>query len=182
LDAKIHPRRKLRMQSSRTAGDSSSTQPRIPNRGNPRKQKRTAEGQRFGATRRSANRQRRETQDLGQPGNWPIDVAGGLKSRGNPEVQPNWCSQRIRSFGETWRFADGTIGWCANRGDSGAISRGRRVRNLGQPEKRITAIPKDRDAGQPEHRPVGTAEGREIRGDSKIRRRQSRRCSATGQP
>jgi len=42
-----------------------------------------------------------------------------MRSRGNPEVHSNWRSQRIRSFRETWRFADGTTGWCGNRGDSG---------------------------------------------------------------
>jgi len=64
----------------------------------------------------------------------------------------------------------------------GSISRCRKVWKSGRPEEQITAIPKDRDAGQPADRLVGTAEGCEIRGNSKIRRRQSWRCRTTGQP
>jgi len=64
----------------------------------------------------------------------------------------------------------------------GSISRCRKVRDSGQPEERITAIPKDRETGQPVDRPVGTAEGCELRGNSKIDRRQSRRCRRKGQP
>jgi len=45
LDAKIHPRRKPRMQSSQPAGDSSTTQPSPPERGNSQRQRRQAKGQ-----------------------------------------------------------------------------------------------------------------------------------------
>jgi len=45
-----------------------------------------------------------------------------------------------------------------------------------------SAIPKDRNSGQPEGRSLGTAEGCEIRGNSKLHRRPSRRYGTRGNP
>jgi len=42
------------------------------------------------------------------------------------------------------------------------------------------AIPRDRSSGRPGDRSIGTAEGCEIRGDSELHRRQSRRCRTKG--
>lgn len=47
-----------------------------------------------------------------------------------------------------------------------------RFASWGDPGSESSAIPKGRLAGQPVNRPVGTAERREIRGDSEIRHRQ----------
>jgi hypothetical protein len=55
--------------------------------------------------------------------------------------------------------------------------------NSGQPENSSSAIPKDRGTRATwVKRPVGTAEGCEIRGNSEIHRRQSRKMQRTGQP
>ena len=50
----------------------------------------------------------------------------------------------------------------------------------GDPKNGSKAIPRDRSSGRPGDRSIGTAEGCEIRGDSKLRRRQSRRCRKKG--
>src|SRR5208282_6824692 len=42
------------------------------------------------------------------------------------------------------------------------------------------AIPRDRSSGRPGERSIGTAEGCEVRGDSELHRRQSRRCRTKG--
>ena len=71
LDTKIHPQLRLRMQSSRTTGESSSTQPQVQDS----RQLEDAwaakpEGARFGETRRSIHRRRR-SEASGQPGDSP---------------------------------------------------------------------------------------------------------------
>jgi hypothetical protein len=156
-----------------------------------------------------------------------------MKSRGNPEVHSSWRSQRIRSFGETWRFADGTTGWCANRGDSGIhqpvpegsgfgatrgtdhgdtertgkqgnlwigqsappkdASFGATRRSIagkagdagerGNPEACIRGAERGlRNRGDSENQESGSAEGCEIRGNSKIHRRHSQRTKMRGNP
>jgi hypothetical protein len=71
LDTKIHPRLRPRMQSSRTIGESSSTQPQVQDSGQPEDARAAKpEGARFGATRRSIHRRRR-SEASGQPGDSP---------------------------------------------------------------------------------------------------------------
>jgi len=54
--------------------------------------------------------------------------------------------------------------------------------DAGQLAKGSSAIPKDRNSGRPEGRSLGTAEGCEIRGNSKLHRRPSRRYGTRGNP
>jgi hypothetical protein len=71
LDTKIHPRLRLRMQSSRTTGASSSTQPQVQDSGRPEDARAAKpEGARFGETRRSIHRRRR-SEASGQPEDSP---------------------------------------------------------------------------------------------------------------
>lgn len=148
------------MQSSSAARDSSSTQPRRPDRGNPERQARFAGRQRFGVTRKSTARQRRREQASGQL-----------------EFQPVGESECGRC-GETRRFGSDETGRGQPRGNSGGcqpVPEG--PQKWGNSPRGSSAIPKDRAKGQLDARPIGTAEGCEQRGNSKLHRRQSRRCA-----
>lgn len=165
LDTKIHPRRKPRMQSSGAAGDSSSISRRC-GPGQPGSQRRHRRGKekrgdspiRPGATPR----------DLSFRATWKLALrrARGKTNRGNPANPTEGKSGRCRCRGNSGRPPDGA-GRSAKRGDL---------------QSRLSAIPKDRKRGQPHGRPVGTAEGCEVRGDSKLHRRQKPEMQDEGKP
>lgn len=163
LDAKIHPRRKPRMQSSGTAGDSSSTSRRC-GPGQPGSQRR----RRRGKEKRGDSPIRPEAtpRDLSFRATWKLALrrARGKTNRGNPANSTEGKSGRRQypgKLGETTR-------------------RSRKIGKAGRPASRLSAIPKDRKRGQLRGRAVGTAEACEGRGNSKLHRRQSRRCRTKG--
>jgi len=106
IETKIHPRRKLRMQSSSQAGESSSTQPlKCRVRGNPGTHRDgNAEGQRLGATLKASRRRSREGEEPGRPGEPNFGTAGRSREpRGN---QGRIDQRRYRSSEETGQPGD----------------------------------------------------------------------------
>jgi hypothetical protein len=127
IETKIHPRRKLRMQSSSQAGESSSTQPlRCRVRGNPGTHLNgNAEGQRLGATLKVSRRRSREDNEPGRPGESNLGTAersrkSGETRRALGRLREN-RSEALpleRGNGATRRFKHGSAEGRGTRGNS----------------------------------------------------------------
>lgn len=165
MDAKIHPRRKSRMQSSRTGRDSSSDQPLMRKRGNPLRHRRHAE-------RRLA----------GKLAHRPIGSADGIDVRGDLEIDKSAPPERWRA-GATRKFSSlvkpeeedsgrpgnetpGTPEGAIPGATRATITRRRKIRELGRPEERIIGDTDGPRFGATRYRSIGTAEGCGVRGDS----------------
>ena len=182
LDTKIHPRLRPRMQSSRTIGESSSTQPQVQDSGQPEDAwAAKPEGARFGATRRSIHRRRR-SEALGQPGDSPS---------AEPE-DAGFGATRSLIRRRHWRSVDpGQLGCLPPMPlkdasqeatqDSVAGEAGRcRVR--GNPKPHRKAALEERRLGATRSFSADAAEGCEIRGNSNVHRRHGRKMQDSGQP
>jgi hypothetical protein len=105
------------------------------------------------------------------------------KEPGQPGSLPSWLDRWAQKFGETRRSTRWHNRMVQNpgetRGDHQPVPEDLEA---GQPGEGSSAIPKDRNSGQPEARSLGTAEGCEIRGDSELHRRPSRRRGTRGNP